>query len=88
MFIFTRVQRQLGADQEEFREQLNHLAIGKFTLQDWESWKTRYLHNLPPEERARFERDATRACAFKKVSSSIVIVRLRRLGHFSKQQYS
>ena len=39
--FFTTAQRQVGDEQSEFREQLNRLAIGKFTQADWECWCTR-----------------------------------------------
>ena len=32
--------RQAGAENLEFREQLERLAIGEFSVNDWESWKT------------------------------------------------
>ena len=64
--IFAKVQRQEGDDQAEFRSQLEKLANGHFTVQDWEKWTARSLTRLPNAERERFETTATMACAFKR----------------------
>lgn len=64
--IFDVIQRQQGDDQQLFREELQHLGDGKFTLQDWNKWRSRTLDLLPPDERHDFLDNGVLACALKK----------------------
>ena len=38
----------------EFSEQLDHLASGQFTMNDWNKWKVRELAKLSTEEKEEF----------------------------------
>ena len=63
---FSKVERQSGDLQKNFREELGRLAEGKFTKDDWNKWKTRTLDLLPPSEQEDFNLNATMACSEKK----------------------
>ena len=47
---FSKIERQTGDSQQDFREELGRLAEGKFTIEDWNKWKSRTLDLLPPSE--------------------------------------
>ena len=64
--IFTKVQRQDGDDQAEFREELKRLGEGTFTQSDWMRWQCRTLDALPLAERNAFHERGILACARKK----------------------
>ena len=59
-------QRQTGAENEEFRNQLERLAAGEFTVQDWTDWMKQDLNQMSKEEQAMFYEEATMLCAKKK----------------------
>ena len=80
VIFFDRIQRQEGDDQKEFREQLERLAKGKFTEEDWTKWKDRNLDLLPPAEREAFIKGGILACARKKHMASHNVDRVRALG--------
>ena len=62
---FKKVMRQEGEEQQQFREDLEKLYLGKTTLEQWERWATRDLQILSPEERHVFQSTALLACARK-----------------------
>jgi hypothetical protein len=64
--IFAKVQRQEGDEEKPFREELERLGNGQFTIQDWQKWRSRTLDLLPPEERNNFQENGILACALKK----------------------
>ena len=63
---FSKIERQTGESQQDFREELGRLAEGKFTKDDWNKWKSRTLDRLPPSEQKDFIQNATMACSEKK----------------------
>ena len=63
---FSEIERQTGALQEHFREELGRLAEGNFSEQDWKKWKLRTLDILPPTEQEEFNQNAILACSEKK----------------------
>ena len=73
--------RQAGNQNTEFRNQLERLASGKFTLADWESWKQNDLEQLDPQSKEEFINNATKLCSLKKKMSSFNIFHLKRTGH-------
>ena len=77
--IFTKVQRQEGEGQKDFRAQLERLGNGEFTSKDWEKWSQRSLKRLPPQERLTFEQTATKACARKQDMQSYNVQRIEAL---------
>ena len=64
--FFDTIQRQEGADQQPFREELQRLSDGNFNLQDWTEWRSRTLDLLPFNERQDFLNNGVLACALKK----------------------
>ena len=61
--IFSKIVRQEGEEQKQFREELKRLSLGQFTLDDWKKWSTRNLETLPPDEKQEFLDNALLACA-------------------------
>ena len=57
--------RQAGDANEAFRGQLNRLAKGTFTQEDWEDWRPRELTILNREENQLFLTTATKLCALR-----------------------
>ena len=57
--------RQIGEENEHFRQELGRLAHGTFTIQDWRRWSTRELKYLPEEEKVRFETEGIKLCSRK-----------------------
>ena len=64
-FFLTESMRQQGASNELFRQQLTRLATGKFSIEDWQSWLSRSLDNLPEQERTRFMTEGVKLCSRK-----------------------
>jgi ATP-dependent DNA helicase PIF1 len=64
--IFTKVQRQDGEAQAEFRIELDHLGKGTLSMADYQRWQCRSLDALPEEEKNAFYQDGILACALKK----------------------
>ena len=64
--FFDIVQRQTGDDQEQFRQDLQSLGNGEFSLDSWKRWRSRALDLLPPEEQNLFFETGILACALKK----------------------
>ena len=73
--------RQHGEENQEFREQLERLATGKFTVSDWENWSKHDITKLEEEEKNIFIDEATMLCAKKKDMSSFNLYHLKRTGH-------
>ena len=63
---FSKIERQTGDSQQDFREELGCLAEGKFTIEDYNKWKSRILDMLLPSEQEEFNLDATMACSENK----------------------
>ena len=63
---FSKIERQTGDSQQDFRDELGRLAEGRFTKEDWNKWKSRTLELLPPSEQEEFHLNATMACSEKK----------------------
>ena len=63
---FSEIERQTGALQKPFKEELKRLAEGKFSEEDWHKWKLRQLELLPPNEQEEFNQNAILACSEKK----------------------
>ena len=78
---FTKVERQLGDAQKEFRDELERLSNGEFTKADYDKWKKRCLNKLSPEERRNFETIATKACSLTKDMESFNIKRIQNIGN-------
>ena len=77
--LFKKVQRQEGDDQKKFREELERLGNGEFTIEDWRNWGCRNLNRLPEEEKSKFMANATKACAYKKDMESFNIQRIKAI---------
>ena len=45
-----KIERQSGAKQQQFRNELERLSNAQFTEEDWNKWKSRSLLTLPPQE--------------------------------------
>jgi DNA replication protein DnaC len=66
VIIFDVVQRQSGDEQALFREELQSLGDGKFTVDSWRRWRSRSLDLLPENEQRAFFEKGILACALKK----------------------
>ena len=64
--IFDKIQRQSGDNEKPFRDELQRLGDGKFSVEDWKKWKQRSLDLLPLDEKQSFLDDGVLACALKK----------------------
>ena len=63
--IFTKIMRQQGEEEKAFKEEMERLYLGKFTINDWKKWATRDFETLPEDEKKIFIEEATYACAKK-----------------------
>lgn len=70
--------RQQGAENEDFRNQLNRMANGTFTVDDRLKWKERSMDKLDPATREYFEREATQLCSRKVDMEAFNIAGVRR----------
>ena len=77
---FSKIQRQDGNLQKEFRAQLERLGDGQFKRTDWEQWKKRSLHQLDHASKLEFQQTATKACALKKDMATYNIERIKAIG--------
>ena len=66
VITFSKIERQTGESQKQFREELERLGEGKFTKDDWYKWKTRTFDLLSPTEKEDFNQNAILACSEKK----------------------
>jgi ATP-dependent DNA helicase PIF1 len=64
--IFTKVQKQDGEAQAEFRMELDRLGKGTFSMANYQRWQCCSLDALPEEEKNAFYKDGILACALKK----------------------
>ena len=78
--IFSQIQRQEGDEQKSFREELERLGDGTFSVDDWRKWRSRSLDMLPPDERQTFLNDGLLACALKKDMVQHNIRKVKDLG--------
>ena len=73
--------RQLGAENEEFKEQLERLATGQFTIEDWKTWSKHDIATKTEDERNLFIHQATMLCAMKRDMLEFNLYHLKRTGH-------
>ena len=66
VITFSKIERQTGESQKQFREELERLGAGKFTVNDWKKWKSRTFDQLSPAVREEFNQNAILACSEKK----------------------
>jgi hypothetical protein len=64
--IFTKVQRQDGKAQADFRMVLDRLGKGTLSMSNYHLWQCRSLDALPEEEKNAFYNDGILACELKK----------------------
>ena len=62
----TAQMRQAGSENVNFRDQLDRLASGKFTKQDWQSWSARDMNKMSEDCQKVFRDQGTMLCAMKK----------------------
>ena len=77
-FFLTESMRQAGDSNAEFRDQLQRLAEGQFSIDDWRIWSMRSLGRLPKEEKQKFEANSTKLCALKRDMKNFNISGLKR----------
>ena len=73
--------RQAGSENEVFRNQLDGLAKGTFSRDDWESWGARELSELDQVTRNLFRTTATKLCAYKADMTTFNVDGLRSTGN-------
>ena len=79
-YLLLTSMRQLGEENEMFRQELGRLARGSFTITDWRRWSTRELATLPAVEREMFETLGVKLCARKADMVTFNEAGLRRTG--------
>ena len=62
-YFLTESMRQQGPENEMFRGELQRLANGTFTIDDWHRWEERSFERLPQEEQVRFHTEGVKLCA-------------------------
>lgn len=64
--ILTEQMRQHDPTQQRFREVLDHVADGGFTMEDWKFLETRNYQYLSEHEKQVFQKEAVKLCAYNK----------------------
>ena len=80
-FTWTVQMRQAGAENQLFREQLERLAIGEFTVPDWEHWHSRSFSRLSEAMQQEFEQFAILLAAVKDDLVDFNKTHLQKLGN-------
>ena len=62
-YFLTESMRQQGPENEMFRGELQRLANGTFTIDDWYRWEERSFVRLPEEEQVRFHTEGVKLCS-------------------------
>lgn len=73
--------RQQGAENEEFKQQLERLATGNFSIDDWKRWSKHDMSQLSENDRNLFVHQATMLCAMKKDMAEFNLYHLKRTGN-------
>ena len=73
--------RQTGNTNEDFRKQLERLATGKFSIQDWKSWKSQDLGTMKEMNKQSFINEGTMLCAKKADMTRFNTYHLKNTGH-------
>ena len=71
---------QAGDENTEFWTELERLASGEFSVQDWQKWTQCNLQQMTDEKRRRFEDSGTKLCALKKRLVLFNISHLKKTG--------
>ena len=80
-FCLRAQMRQQGAENSEFRHQLERLATGKFDINDWKNWSNRDISKMSLETKSDFIENGTMLCARKKDMTEFNAYHLRKTGH-------
>ena len=64
-FTWTTQMRQAGEENRLFREQLERLANGEFTMEDWNHWHQQSFSRMSVERQKEFEDNAVLLAAYK-----------------------
>ena len=80
-FCLLAQMRQAGSENETFREQLERLANGKFSIQDWESWRYQEFATMSEQDKSMFTNEATMLCARKADMTSFNTHHLKNTGN-------
>ena len=79
-FQLTELMRQRGAENQQFRDELERLANGDFSEQDWDSWKCQDFYKMSDEQKRHFESTAITLAGLKKNLVPYNTSRLQALG--------
>ena len=74
----TESHRQKG--DPVFAEQLEQMACGSYTKEDWASWKPRAFNKLPAEEQEKFMKTANKLCARRDDTKAFNITQMKKTG--------
>ena len=74
----TESHRQKG--DPVFAEQLERMACGSYTKEDWASWKPRAFNKLPAEEQEKFMKTANKLCARRDDTKAFNIAQMKKTG--------
>ena len=80
-FCLRAQMRQAGSENEVFRDQLERIANGKFSIQDWESWKSQDFATMSDTAKSMFTNEATMLCARKADMTSFNTHHLKNTGN-------
>ena len=80
-FCLHAQMRQAGSENEEFKDQLERVANGTFSIKDWESWKTQDLATMVEPTSSSFTDEATMLCARKVDMISFNTHHLKKTGN-------
>ena len=80
-YQLVELMRQRGAENQEFRDQLERLANGEFTTNDWLSWQNQDFNSMSEEQQREFEDSAITLASLKKSLVQYNSSRLRALGN-------
>ena len=72
--------RQAGDENAEFRSELERLATGEFSVDDWKKWAKCNLQQMSDERKRNFYENGTKLCAMKKNMNAFNISHLKKTG--------
>ena len=80
-YVLNELMRQRGDDNEPFRIELENLANGLFSVDNWKSWEAQDFDRMSPEAQKSFEDNAILLAAMKKNLISFNKMNLLKLGN-------
>ena len=79
-FVLSQAMRQMGPDQEQFRNVLDRISRGEMDIDDWNFLNKRNIENIPENEKERFLEEGIKICALNKSYIEFNVRRVKALG--------